>query len=102
MNFSSFTHFLLPIDPPFEARQLRILKLLWEKGLVKRSLRPIYWSPSSKTALAESELEYEHSYKSRSIFYSYPLTSPNFSDCEALVWTTTPWTIPANMVGFII
>ena len=65
---------------------------------------PIYWSPSSKTALAESELEYEENHRSISIYVKFPLIPPKDSSHEfhrssplhALVWTTTPWTLPAN------
>ena len=62
---------------------------------------PIYWSPSSQTALAESELEYEENHRSISIYVKFPIvTNDGLGDAKnrlhALVWTTTPWTLPAN------
>ena len=66
---------------------------------------PIYWSPSSQTALAESELEYNDNHQSTSIYVKFPLIGADNSfmnvgagnrPVNALVWTTTPWTLPAN------
>ena len=68
---------------------------------------PVYWSPSSQTALAEAELEYDPDHKSRCAFVRYPLildSAPEFAQIDGilpkslglLIWTTTPWTLPAN------
>jgi isoleucyl-tRNA synthetase len=77
------------------------------KGHIYRGRKPVNWSPSSRTALAEAELEYPENHKSKSIYVSMPVTTvPEGCDsalAEALqgaaftVWTTTPWTIPANL-----
>ena len=77
------------------------------KGHVYRGRKPVNWSPSSRTALAEAELEYPEGHKSKSIYVSMPLKDVP-EGCEAelasalqgaafAVWTTTPWTIPANL-----
>ncbi|KAK9722931.1 isoleucine-tRNA ligase [Basidiobolus ranarum] len=95
------------LDPDFEVRQLEIFRQMVQKGYIYRQHRPVYWSPSSKTALAEAELEYKDDHESRSAFVKYPITAlgsdlssilPNGQDLKlnALIWTTTPWTLPAN------
>ncbi|KAJ1395350.1 Zinc finger, FPG/IleRS-type [Sesbania bispinosa] len=74
------------------------------KGYIYRGRKPVHWSPSSRTALAEAELEYPEGHVSRSIYaifrvVSASLTSSLLQDFPNLclaVWTTTPWTIPAN------
>jgi isoleucyl-tRNA synthetase len=77
------------------------------KGYIYRGLKPVHWSPSSKTALAEAELEYPEGHVSRSIFTAFKLTQivdrakailePFQDDLSVSIWTTTPWTIPANL-----
>jgi isoleucyl-tRNA synthetase len=101
------------MDKGYELEQIRVFREMLKSGLVYRGLRPVYWSPSSRTALAEAELEYfEHT--SESIYAKFPFK--NFGEnigektakalrkykitednCYALIWTTTPWSIPANM-----
>ncbi|PVV03872.1 hypothetical protein BB560_001646 [Smittium megazygosporum] len=77
----------LTMDIDYEARELEVFKHLMKKGYIMRKNSPVYWSPSSKTALAESELEYKSDY----------LFGINGSEnVYFLVWTTTPWTLPAN------
>lgn len=76
-------------------------------GHIYRGRKPVHWSPSSRTALAEAELEYPEGHKSKSIYVSLPICSvPEGASRELrdalegaalAVWTTTPWTIPANM-----
>ncbi|RKP09434.1 isoleucyl-tRNA synthetase [Thamnocephalis sphaerospora] len=78
----------LTLKPDYEARQLKIFQEMVRKGLIYRHYKPVYWSPSSKTALAEAELEYREDHQSRSVYVHYPVS--------ALIWTTTPWTLPAN------
>eukprot|EP00127_Corallochytrium_limacisporum_P002627 Clim_evm63s134 gene=Clim_evmTU63s134 len=87
----------------YEVAQLEIFAKLVEKGLINRKLRPVYWSPWTKTALAEAELEYEGEHVSRSVFFRTPLNRQQVAsldlpseDVSLLAWTTTPWTIPAN------
>ena len=88
------------MDKGYEAAQLEVFRSMFRQGLIYRDLRPVYWSPSSQTALAEAELEYSDDHISRSIYVRLPVKLPgqSFENVNALVWTTTPWTIPANMV----
>ena len=90
----------------FEISQLGVFKEMVRKGLIYRRFKPVYWSPSSRTALAESELEYKEDHVSTAAFVKYPLQSIssgldtkqefNAGQVSAIIWTTTPWTLPAN------
>jgi isoleucyl-tRNA synthetase len=94
------------MEKGFEIRQLEVFKTMFEKGLIYRQNKPVHWSPSSKTALAEAELEYDEGHKSLAAFVRFPvrvsegLGSGALKDVEGevnvVVWTTTPWTLPAN------
>lgn len=95
------------MEKGFELRQLEVFKEMWEKGLVYRQFKPVYWSPSSRTALAEAELEYDEGHKSLAAFVRFPakVTEELAKKLEAkgvtgeinvVIWTTTPWTLPAN------
>ena len=94
----------LTLDPVYEAAELRVFKRLVELGLVYRGLRPVYWCPTCETALAEAEIEYQES-PSPSIYVKFTLSSeppvalriPAGTPTSLLVWTTTPWTLPANV-----
>ncbi|RUP52397.1 hypothetical protein BC936DRAFT_144633 [Jimgerdemannia flammicorona] len=98
------------LDKDFEVRQLKVFKKMVNKGYIYRQHKPVYWSPSSKTALAEAELEYKDDHLSRSIYVKFSVVQlapalanllpkeVSASSVHALVWTTTPWTIPANKV----
>ena len=87
---------------PYEAELIRIFKRLVEGGYIYRGLRPVLWSPTSQTALADTEIVYED-YVSRSIYVRFPLKNdPNgvfegLGEVYTIIWTTTPWTIPANL-----
>ena len=82
------------------------------KGLVYRQFRPVHWSPSSRSALAEAELKYEEQHASKAAFVTFPVQAPSIPSgildiigkdrLALLIWTTTPWTLPANMVCFIV
>lgn len=89
----------ITLQPTYEASQLRVFADMVEKGLIFKGLKPIFWSPSSETALAEAEIEY-HDVKSPSIYAAMDavetLNKVDF-DFKFLIWTTTPWTIPANL-----
>ncbi|KAH8392050.1 hypothetical protein KR200_009990 [Drosophila serrata] len=92
----------MTFQPEFVVNQLQMFYDLYERGLVYRDLKPVYWSPSSRTALAEAELEYDPSHISPSVYVRFAL-NPNGLDLDvkykriyALVWTTTPWTLPSN------
>ncbi|KAF2089144.1 isoleucyl-tRNA synthetase [Saccharata proteae CBS 121410] len=90
----------------FEMRQLAIWKEMVVKGLVYRQYKPVYWSPSSATALAEAELEYRDDHKSTSVYVGFPvrevseilaaLPGVDKNNLSAVIFTTTPWTLPAN------
>ncbi|KKY15691.1 putative isoleucyl-trna synthetase [Phaeomoniella chlamydospora] len=90
------------MDKEFELRQLSVFLSLYSQGLITRQHKPVYWSPSTLTALAEAELEYKDDHTSTAAFVAYPLDVPedtnasHFSGVKALIWTTTPWTLPAN------
>ncbi|XP_077528954.1 isoleucyl-tRNA synthetase, mitochondrial [Haemaphysalis longicornis] len=92
-------------DVSYVARQLEAFYDLYEKGHVFRDYKPVYWSPSNRTALAEAELEYNAEHVSKSVYVALPLVKvpdavrsslPKGVDLSALIWTTTPWTLPAN------
>jgi len=86
----------------FEAEIVRVFKRLIAANQVYKGLRPVLWSPTSRTALADTEIVY-HDHVSRAITVTFPLQEdPHgfFSDYESVacvIWTTTPWTIPANV-----
>uniref|UniRef100_A0A8B9SRY0 isoleucine--tRNA ligase n=1 Tax=Anas platyrhynchos TaxID=8839 RepID=A0A8B9SRY0_ANAPL len=92
-------------DPKYEANQLRVFHKMYDKGFIYQDYKPVFWSPSAKTALAEAELEYNEQHVSRSAYIKFPLlkTPPKLtsvidglSPASVLVWTTQPWTVPAN------
>lgn len=85
-------------QPEFEKLQLKSFAKMVEKGLIFKGLKPVYWSPSSETALAEAEIEY-HDHKSPSIYVAMPLVEGlgKIENAEFIIWTTTPWTIPSNL-----
>ncbi|KAK2009337.1 isoleucyl-tRNA synthetase [Colletotrichum eremochloae] len=89
------------MDPDFEVRQLRLFQQMVRRGLIYRKSKPVYWSPSSRTALAEAELEYNENHVSTAAYVRYPITTgPSVAGVSgqlyAIIWTTTPWTLPAN------
>ena len=88
------------MDPEYETQQLDIFKTMVSKGLIFRGYKPVYWSPSSQTALAEAELEYHDQQISQAAYIAFPCRDPEmkiFENLCAIIWTTTPWTIAANM-----
>jgi isoleucyl-tRNA synthetase len=93
------------LKPEYEAAQINVFGRMALKGYIYRGLKPVYWSPSSHTALAEAELEYPENHVSRSIYVAFPVTKPSdklkaiadLTNLHAVIWTTTPWTIPANL-----
>ena len=88
----------ITLDKKYEASQLKVFASMVEKGLVFKGLKPVFWSPSSETALAEAEIEY-HDKKSPSIYVAFDaVETKDFEEnFQFLIWTTTPWTIPANL-----
>ncbi len=106
----------LTLDKNFEASQVKLFGEMVFKGYIYRGLKPVHWSPSSQTALAEAELEYPTGHVSQSIYVGFKVEqipkllkqeiynqAPDLFDSEGIlkeiklvIWTTTPWTIPAN------
>ncbi|KAG8947207.1 isoleucine-tRNA ligase [Tulasnella sp. 424] len=102
-----------PKDHDYEIRQLRVFQELVKKGLISRRHRPVHWSPSSKSALAEAELQYVDDHKSFPVYVKFQVSqgqmAPGLADMvenvrngkedpvHLVIWTTTPWTLPANM-----
>jgi isoleucyl-tRNA synthetase len=104
--WGDWEHPYLTLTPDYEAAQIAVFGQMALKGYIYRGLKPVHWSPSSRTALAEAELEYPEGHTSRSIYTAFPIASltegaqeleaylPNLS---LAIWTTTPWTIPGNL-----
>lgn len=98
----------LTLRPEYEAAQIGVFGDMFLKGHIYRGRKPVHWSPSSRTALAEAELEYPEEHVSKSCYCaleaeSVPATAPDeFKTALSQnllylsIWTTTPWTIPAN------
>ena len=85
------------MDRVFEVKQLEVFKSMVGNGLIDRRYKPVYWSPSSQTALAEAELEYNEEHLSNAAFIKYPIRNTiGGHSVSAVVWTTTPWSLPAN------
>lgn len=98
----------LTLQPEYEAAQIRVFGEMVTRGHIYRGKKPVHWSPSSRTALAEAELEYPENHVSRSIYVGFRVTATSDALSQALgsvgtdnlrvaIWTTTPWTIPANL-----
>ncbi len=88
----------LTMDFAFEADIYRALTLIAKEGLLVERSKPVYWSWAAKTALAEAEVEYEDK-TSPSIYVAFPLAKDaqkKFGEASIVIWTTTPWTLPAN------
>jgi len=82
----------------FEAEQVKVFAKMVKRGLIYKGLKPVYWSPSSETALAEAEIEYADK-QSTSVYVAFPATDKEglLKDASYIIWTTTPWTLPANL-----
>ena len=96
--FGDWEHPYLTLDPSYEADILRAFAVFVEKDLVYRSKRPVLWSYGAQTALAEAEVEYKDK-ESPAIHVAFDVAeSKNLPTGSAVViWTTTPWTLPANL-----
>lgn len=90
----------LTLKPEFEAAEIRVFGKMAERGLIYRGKKPVIWSWSSESALAEAEVEY-HDITSPSAFYAEKVVDGkgvlDEDNTYMVVWTTTPWTIPASM-----
>ncbi|MEG4207470.1 isoleucine--tRNA ligase [Microcoleus sp. Pol7_A1] len=105
--WGDWEHPYLTMKPEYEAAQIGVFGQMVLKGYIYRGFKPVHWSPSSKTALAEAELEYPEGHTSRSIYVGFHVKKLSKSlqqklkrympSLWAAIWTTTPWTIPANL-----
>lgn len=98
-TFADYAHPYLTLLPEFEANQIDVFAKMAMDGLIYKGLKPVYWSPSSESALAEAEVEY-HDVKSPTIFVKFAVKDGKGildTDTSFVIWTTTPWTIPANL-----
>jgi isoleucyl-tRNA synthetase len=84
----------LTLNKEYEADELRLFADIVEKGFVYRGKKPVYWSIPCRTALAEAEVEYKN-HVSQSVFVKFPING--ISKTFVVIWTTTPWTLPANL-----
>jgi isoleucyl-tRNA synthetase len=108
--FAEWDNPYLTIDHSYEEKIVEVFGALAEKGYIYRGLKPIHWCPTDRTALAEAEIEYEDD-RSPSIYVKFQMTNvkcqmkemirnPNLPydiPWSLVIWTTTPWTLPANV-----
>ena len=104
----NWEHPYVTISPEIEAEQVRVFGEMYQKGYIEKGLKPVYWCPSCETALAEAEVEYAD-HTSAAIYVKFQFTDEDTdviykkaginSDkiLSAVIWTTTPWTIPSNL-----
>ncbi len=89
----------ITLKPAYEAQQIKVFGEMAKKGYIYKGLKPVYWSPTSESALAEAEIEYKDK-KSASIYVAFNIKDGKGvldTDVHMIIWTTTPWTIPANL-----
>ena len=94
-----FDHRYMTLTHDYEAKQLEVFKDMALKGYIFKGLKPVYWSPSSESALAEAEIEYAD-VKSHAIYVAFKVKDGKGlldNDTSFIIWTTTPWTMPANL-----
>lgn len=98
-SIGDYKHPYYTLHKDFEAKEIDVFATLALKGLIYRGLKPVYWSPSSESALAEAEIEY-YDKEDTSIYVSFAIVDGKElldNDTSFIIWTTTPWTIPANL-----
>lgn len=92
-------HPYVTLDKKYEEAQIHVFGKMAANGYIYKGLKPIYWSPSSESSLAEAEIEY-HDVKSPSIYVAFKVKDGKGlldTDTSLVIWTTTPWTLPANL-----
>jgi isoleucyl-tRNA synthetase len=99
--FGDWENPYLTMDPKYEAEILRAFAVFVEKGLVYEAQKPVFWSTGAQTALAEAEVEYQDR-DDTAVYVKFPIVgeanSPNaLVNASIAIWTTTPWTLPANL-----
>ena len=96
---ADWDHPYITLQPEFEAEEIRVFGDMFKKGYIYKGKKPVYWSWSSESTLAEAEVEY-HDVKSPSIYIAFPVKDGkgilDEKDTYFVIWTTTPWTIPSN------
>lgn len=96
-----WNHPYITMNPEYEAAELLVFGEMYERGLIYKGFRSVHWCPTCETALAEAEIEYG-SHRSPSIYVSFPIVAAGGEMQElagkaaVAIWTTTPWTLPAN------
>ncbi len=105
-TIGDYEHPYLTMTPDYEAGVLEVFSKLLERGLVYRDLKPVHWSIENRTALADAELEY-YDRKDRSVYVLFGIENPEAlpsglnlpkgASPSLMIWTTTPWTLPANL-----
>ncbi|GAB3793630.1 isoleucine--tRNA ligase [Virgibacillus kimchii] len=89
----------ITLTKDYEAAQIKVFGEMAKKGYIYKGLKPVYWSPTSESALAEAEIEYKDK-RSPSIYVTFEVKDGKellAGDEKIIIWTTTPWTLPANM-----
>jgi isoleucyl-tRNA synthetase len=95
--FGDWKHPYLTMDPKYEAEILRAFAVFVEKGLVYEAQKPVFWSTGAQTALAEAEVEYQER-DDTAVYVRFSVASGEWKDKASIaIWTTTPWTLPANL-----
>lgn len=92
-------HPYITLQHEYEAQQIKVFGEMAKQGFIYKGKKPVYWSPSSESALAEAEIEY-HDKKSASIYVAFKVVDGKNvldTDTSIIIWTTTPWTLPANL-----
>jgi len=92
--FGDWDNPYLTLAKEYEADELRLFADIVEQGFVYRGKKPVYWSIPCRTALAEAEVEYKD-HVSQSVYVKFPLLG--HPGTSVVIWTTTPWTLPANL-----
>lgn len=96
---ADWNHPYITLQHDFEAQEIRVFGEMYKKGYIYKGKKPVYWSWSSESTLAEAEVEYKD-VEANSIFVAFPVTDGKSiidpKDTYFVIWTTTPWTIPAN------
>src|SRR5947207_877274 len=95
--FGDWENPYLTMDPKYEAEILRAFAVFVEEGLVYQSKKPVFWSTGAQTALAEAEVEYQER-DDTAVYVKFPIVSGELAGKTSIaIWTTTPWTLPANL-----
>jgi isoleucyl-tRNA synthetase len=95
--FGDWENPYLTMDPKYEAEILRAFAVFVDEGLVYQSKKPVFWSTGAQTALAEAEVEYQER-DDTAVYVKFPIVSGELAGKTSIaIWTTTPWTLPANL-----